>query len=202
MARTSSIVGGPRSRVLCRAECAPRQECRGVLPLAVPARGVDVEPARQAHVRDARCAGEVPRPRGGPHEGRRLRAQLPSRCARATQMGQRGELNLGQLVREHHVGDCVLVGFTTHMGTVTAADDWDEPAQRKQVRPSLVGQLRGVVPRRGHRPLRARRTGQPRLATTAAGAGNRRDLPAGDRATEPLFPRPTSCDFYDRCSAN
>jgi erythromycin esterase-like protein len=59
--------------------------------------------------------------------------------ARATQMGQRGELNLGQLVREHHIGDCVLVGFTTHIGTVTAADDWDEPAQRKRVRASMAG---------------------------------------------------------------
>ena len=59
--------------------------------------------------------------------------------ARATEMGQRGELNLGQLVRENHIGDCVLVGFTTHMGTVTAADDWDEPAQRKRVRPSMAG---------------------------------------------------------------
>jgi erythromycin esterase-like protein len=59
--------------------------------------------------------------------------------ARATEMGLRGELNLGQLVRENHLGDCVLVGFTTHMGTVTAADDWDEPAQRKRVRPSMAG---------------------------------------------------------------
>jgi erythromycin esterase-like protein len=30
-----------------------------------------------------------------------------------------------------------LIGFTTHTGTVTAASHWDEPAQRKRVRPSL-----------------------------------------------------------------
>jgi erythromycin esterase-like protein len=44
--------------------------------------------------------------------------------ARATQMGQRGELNVGQLLREKYGRDAVLVGFTTHHGTVTAASDW------------------------------------------------------------------------------
>ncbi len=33
----------------------------------------------------------------------------------------------------------MLVGFTTYMGTVTAASEWDEPAERKQVRPGLPG---------------------------------------------------------------
>jgi erythromycin esterase-like protein len=55
-------------------------------------------------------------------------------------MGQRrGELNVGQLVRERHGRDAVLVGFTTHHGTVTAANDWGEPAKRKSVRPALPG---------------------------------------------------------------
>jgi erythromycin esterase-like protein len=52
-------------------------------------------------------------------------------------MGRRGELNVGQLVRERHERDCVLIGFTTHRGTVTAATDWDDPAEQKQVRPAL-----------------------------------------------------------------
>jgi erythromycin esterase-like protein len=56
--------------------------------------------------------------------------------ARATQMGQRGELNLGQLVREHFGKDAVSIGFTTYDGTVTAASDWDGPAERKNVRPA------------------------------------------------------------------
>jgi erythromycin esterase-like protein len=59
--------------------------------------------------------------------------------ARATQMGQRGELNIGQLVRERYAHDAVLVGFTTHHGTVTAASDWGGPAERKRVRPGLSG---------------------------------------------------------------
>ena len=59
--------------------------------------------------------------------------------ARATEMGQRGELNVGQLVREKHGHEAILIGFTTHHGTVTAASDWDGPAERKHVRPALPG---------------------------------------------------------------
>ena len=57
--------------------------------------------------------------------------------ARATEMGERGEWNLGQLVRERHGDAARLIGFTTYSGTVTAASDWGEPAERKRVRPAL-----------------------------------------------------------------
>jgi erythromycin esterase-like protein len=57
--------------------------------------------------------------------------------ARATEMGESGELNLGQLVRSHYVGDAVTVGFSTYDGTVTAASNWDEAAERMRVRPAL-----------------------------------------------------------------
>ena len=33
----------------------------------------------------------------------------------------------------------MLIGFTTHHGTVTAASDWGAPAERKNVRPALRG---------------------------------------------------------------
>jgi erythromycin esterase-like protein len=33
----------------------------------------------------------------------------------------------------------VLVGFSTYTGTVTAASDWDAPAERKRVRPGMPG---------------------------------------------------------------
>ena len=59
--------------------------------------------------------------------------------ARSTQMGASGELNLGQLARQAHGRRAFLIGFTTHDGTVTAATNWDEPAERKLVRPSLEG---------------------------------------------------------------
>jgi erythromycin esterase-like protein len=59
--------------------------------------------------------------------------------ARFTEMASRGEINLGQLMRERHGRDVVLVGFTTSSGTVTAAPEWGAPAQRKQVRPAPDG---------------------------------------------------------------
>jgi erythromycin esterase-like protein/predicted phosphoribosyltransferase len=58
--------------------------------------------------------------------------------ARATESIMRGELNVGQLVRERHGDDCCSIGFTTYSGTVTAADDWGGPTQRKWVRPALA----------------------------------------------------------------
>jgi erythromycin esterase-like protein len=59
--------------------------------------------------------------------------------ARATQMGNSGELNLGQPVRQAYGLQSRLIGFTTHTGTVIATSNWDEPAQRKRVRPSMPG---------------------------------------------------------------
>jgi erythromycin esterase-like protein len=59
--------------------------------------------------------------------------------ARATHMGEEGEWNVGQLVRERHGTDAILIGLTTHSGTVTAASNWDGPAERKRVRPALAG---------------------------------------------------------------
>ena len=57
--------------------------------------------------------------------------------ARHTQMGRHGELNIGQLVRQWVGDDCVIVGFTTHDGDVTAASEWGGPTERKRVRASL-----------------------------------------------------------------
>ena len=57
--------------------------------------------------------------------------------ARATEMGRvRGEHNIGQLVRERWGSEAALIGFGTHTGTVTAADDWDSPRKEKRVLPS------------------------------------------------------------------
>jgi erythromycin esterase-like protein len=83
--------------------------------------------------------------------------------ARSTEMGQRrGELNLGQLVRQRHGNDCVLVGLTTHSGHVMAATEWDGAHQRMTVRPSradsyerlfhATGLPRFMLPLRGTSP--------------------------------------------------
>jgi erythromycin esterase-like protein len=59
--------------------------------------------------------------------------------ARATSMGDSGEWNVGQLSRERFGDQAFLLGFSTYSGTVTAAADWDAPAERKRVRPGLAG---------------------------------------------------------------
>jgi erythromycin esterase-like protein len=81
--------------------------------------------------------------------------------ARATEMGSIGELNLGQLVRERHPGECFLVGFSTFSGSVTAADDWDAPARVKNVRPGLPGSYEALF----------HSTGSPRFMLMLRGAG-------------------------------
>jgi erythromycin esterase-like protein len=57
--------------------------------------------------------------------------------ARATDMGKRGEWNLGQLVRDRYPNDSFSIGFTTYSGTVTAAQDWGDDPETMQVRPAL-----------------------------------------------------------------
>lgn len=69
--------------------------------------------------------------------------------ARATDMARAGELNLGQLVRERHAADAVLVGFTTYEGTVTAADEWGGPARQMTVRPALPDSYEELLHRTG-----------------------------------------------------
>lgn len=58
--------------------------------------------------------------------------------ARATEMGERGEVNIGQLVREQHT-HTYSIGFSSYDGFVTAANNWDTPAERKAVVPGLLG---------------------------------------------------------------
>lgn len=54
--------------------------------------------------------------------------------ARATEMGVRGQLNVGQLCRQRFGAAAFLVGFGTDHGTVAAAHDWDGPMERMHVR--------------------------------------------------------------------
>jgi erythromycin esterase-like protein len=92
--------------------------------------------------------------------------------ASATEMGDQGEWNVGQLVRDRYGDDAVLVGFSTHHGWVTAATDWDDPPHRKRVRDGLAGSWedllhqagtsRFLLQLRGNEPLREL-AGPPRL---------------------------------------
>ncbi|MBC7173179.1 MAG: erythromycin esterase family protein, partial [Polyangiaceae bacterium] len=69
--------------------------------------------------------------------------------ARATAMGEHGELNVGQLVRERYGAESVLIGLTTYDGHVTAASRWDGAAQRMRVRPALAGSHEALLHRVG-----------------------------------------------------
>jgi erythromycin esterase-like protein len=88
--------------------------------------------------------------------------------ARVTSMKDRGETNIGALMRERFGDDVMLVGFTTYTGTVTAASDWHAPDERKRVRPARDDSYEGLFHRVGSRDfflsLRPRRpvmTGLP-----------------------------------------
>jgi erythromycin esterase-like protein len=69
--------------------------------------------------------------------------------ARATDMGRRGEINVGQLVRQRYGDAAVSIGFTTFNGTVTASSDWGAPAERKRVRDGLRGSIEDALHRTG-----------------------------------------------------
>lgn len=65
--------------------------------------------------------------------------------ARATELAEAGELNLGQLVRETYPGQCRSIGFTTYSGTVTAADNWGGQARTMRVQPALPGSIETLL---------------------------------------------------------
>ena len=59
--------------------------------------------------------------------------------ARSTGMGDAGEINVGQLMRERFDDEAYLLGFTTFTGWVTASGDWGDPCRIRRVRPALAG---------------------------------------------------------------
>ncbi|MDR6855473.1 erythromycin esterase family protein [Variovorax guangxiensis] len=65
--------------------------------------------------------------------------------ARATEMAEIGELNVGQLMRERYGAQCFNVGFTTADGEVMAASAWDGEAERKRVNPPLAGSIEALL---------------------------------------------------------
>lgn len=92
--------------------------------------------------------------------------------ARLTEMGQGGEWNVGQLMRQAFEGESVLVGFTTYQGTVLAAEEWDAPGRVRRLNPALPESFSALFHRtglpaflltfRGREEL-SRAMGEPRL---------------------------------------
>lgn len=64
--------------------------------------------------------------------------------ARATEMGERGEINIGQLMRERHDENAFNIGFSTYKGEVSAASNWDAPVERKTIVPGLEGSFEAL----------------------------------------------------------
>ncbi|HEU4866600.1 MAG TPA: erythromycin esterase family protein [Actinomycetota bacterium] len=91
---------------------------------------------------------------------RQYGASSPSERTRASTPG-RPAWCLGQLVRERHAGDgVVLVGFGGHRGTVAAADLWGETLRRKTIPEAPDG---------SHEDLLHRAVGKPALLVFPAG---------------------------------
>ena len=67
----------------------------------------------------------------------------------ATEMGRRGQVTLGGLLRREQGDECALVGFTTYDGSVTAARVWDGPAGHHEIRPALDGSVEHLFHRTG-----------------------------------------------------
>lgn len=69
--------------------------------------------------------------------------------ASATEMGTRGEHNVGQLCRRAFGAQAYLVGFGTDHGTVVASTDWGGPMEVKQVRPADPRSIEAVCHQTG-----------------------------------------------------
>jgi erythromycin esterase-like protein len=65
--------------------------------------------------------------------------------ARETEMGDRGEVNVGQLCRERWGEQVFNIGFTTHTGAVAAATHWGDAVEFKPVNPSREGSIERLM---------------------------------------------------------
>ncbi|WP_207430372.1 erythromycin esterase family protein [Sabulibacter ruber] len=66
--------------------------------------------------------------------------------ARATDMAESGDINVGQLVREQHKPEeVVLVGFGSYEGSVIAGRMWDAPMEEMRVPPAIEKSVEEVL---------------------------------------------------------
>lgn len=71
--------------------------------------------------------------------------------ASATEMSQVGEVNIGQLAKQNFANKSLLVGFSTSLGTVTAASDWDGPTENKKINRPFNGSYEEVFHHVNHK---------------------------------------------------
>jgi erythromycin esterase-like protein len=103
--------------------------------------------------------------------------------ARATEVGELGEWNVGELARKAYGGQTRLIGFSTYDGFVTAASEWDAPAEHKRVRPGMPGSYEELL----------HETGLPRFLLPL-----REDSPARDAMMEKRLERAIGVIYLPR----
>jgi erythromycin esterase-like protein len=103
--------------------------------------------------------------------------------ARATEVGELGEWNVGELARKAYDGQTRLIGFSTYDGFVTAASEWDAPAEHKRVRPGMPGSYEELL----------HETGLPRFLLPL-----REDSPARDAMMEKRLERAIGVIYLPR----
>lgn len=70
--------------------------------------------------------------------------------ARFTDMADDGTINVGQLIREEHgEEEVVLVGFGSHRGSVIAGEEWEAPMQRMTVPPGRLDSWEDILHQAG-----------------------------------------------------
>jgi erythromycin esterase len=70
--------------------------------------------------------------------------------ARFTDMADDGMINVGQLVREGHAEEgVILVGFGSYRGRVIAGEEWEAPMERMAVPPGRPGSWEEILHRAG-----------------------------------------------------
>jgi erythromycin esterase-like protein len=89
--------------------------------------------------------------------------------ARATYAAERGELNLGQLMRQRHGQAAFLIGFFSHGGTVFAAPEWDARGRRYDMRPALPGSYSALFHATGIPAFSLLIRGSPAVSRALAG---------------------------------
>lgn len=130
--------------------------------------------------------------------------------ARATFAANRGELNIGQLMRQKHGNDAFLVGFFSYAGTVFAAPEWEASGRVYDMRPALSGSYSELLHRTGLPSFSLLLRGNEAVRNAVAGPLLERAIgvvyvPATERQSHYFEARlPEQFDaaiFFDRSSA-
>ena len=130
--------------------------------------------------------------------------------ARATDAGTRGELNIGQLMKQQHGAAAFAIGLLSYTGTVRAAPAWGERARSYDLRPAIQGSYSHLFRQTGLPAFSIVFRGNQQLSRALAGPMLERAigviyLPSSERVSHYFEARlPDQFDaaiFFDRTEA-